>query len=171
MDNTELYVCGPMPSIYCSILNEKHIYVHYIIQFFNQHEISQIFITILIFISGFLIGFLIVSFVNFTKNKKLRKDAVNRSRAVLTGQILEQVAPYLPNFPCNPEDAKFLGRPVDFIGFVTSKKDEDLPLEEHSISEILFIEVKSGSSTLTKREKEVKKAIESKRVKYIEYRI
>ena len=91
---------------------------NYIIQFFNQHEISQIFITILIFLSGFLIGFLIVSFVNFTKNKKLRKDAVNRSRAVLTGQILEQVAPYLPNFPCNPEDAKFLGRPVDFIGFV-----------------------------------------------------
>lgn len=144
---------------------------NYIIQLFNQHEISQIFITILIFLSGFLIGFLIVSFVNFTKNKKLRKDAVNRSRAVLTGQILEQVAPYLPNFPCNPEDAKFLGRPVDFIGFVTSKKDEDLPLEERSISEILFIEVKSGSSTLTKREKEVKKAIESKRVKYIEYRI
>ena len=144
---------------------------NYIIQFFNQHEISQIFITILIFLSGFLIGFLIVSFVNFTKNKKLRKDAVNRSRAVLTGQILEQIAPYLPNFPCNPEDAKFLGRPVDFIGFVTSKKDEDLPLEERSISEILFIEVKSGSSTLTKREKEVKKAIESKRVKYIEYRI
>lgn len=144
---------------------------NYIIQFFNQHEISQIFITILIFLSGFLIGFLIVSFVNFTKNKKLRKDAVNRSRAVLTGQILEQVAPYLPNFPCNPEDVKFLGRPVDFIGFVTSKKDEDLPLEERSISEILFIEVKSGSSTLTKREKEVKKAIESKRVKYIEYRI
>lgn len=144
---------------------------NYIIQFFNQHEISQIFITILIFLSGFLIGFLIVSFVNFTKNKKLRKDAVNRSRAVLTGQILEQVAPYLPNFPCNPEDAKFLGRPVDFIGFVTSKKDEDLPLEERPISEILFIEVKSGSSTLTKREKEVKKAIESKRVKYIEYRI
>ena len=60
---------------------------------------------------------------------------------------------------------------MDFIGFVTSKKDEDLPLEERSISEILFIEVKSGSSTLTKREKEVKKAIESKRVKYIEYRI
>lgn len=143
----------------------------YFVQFFNQQEVSQIFITVLIFISGFLIGFLIVSLMNFNKNRKLRKDAVNRSRAVLTGQILEQVAPYLPNFPCNPEDAKFLGKPVDFIGFVTSKNDEDLPLEERPISEILFIEVKSGKSVLTKREKEVKKAIEDGRVKYIEYRI
>ena len=140
----------------------------YFVQFFNQQEVSQIFITVLVFLLGFLIGFLIVSLVNFNKNRKLRKDAVNRSRAVLTGQILEQVAPYLPNFPCNPEDAKFLGKPVDFIGFVTSKKDEDLPLEERSISEILFIEVKSGKSVLTKREKEVKKAIETGRVKYIE---
>ena len=125
----------------------------------------------MIFLSGFLIGFLIVSLVNLNKNRKLRKDAVNRSRAVLTGQILEQVAPYLPNFPCNPEDAKFLGRPVDFIGFVTSKADENLPLEERRIKEIIFIEVKSGKSVLTKREKEVKNAIESGRVKYIEYRI
>lgn len=144
---------------------------NYIIQFFNQQEISQIFITVLIFLSGFLIGFLIVSLMNFNKNRKLRKDAINRSRAVLTGQILEQVAPYLPNFPCNPEDAKFLGCPVDFIGFVTSKADENLPLEERRIKEIIFIEVKSGKSVLTKREKEVKNAIESGRVKYIEYRI
>ena len=66
---------------------------------------------------------------------------------------------------------KFLGRPVDFIGFVTSKSDEDLPLEERRIKEVVFIEVKSGKSVLTKREKEVKNAIESGRVKYIEYRI
>ena len=53
----------------------------------------------------------------------------------------------------------------------TSKSDEDLPLEERRIKEIVFIEVKSGKSVLTKREKEVKNAIESGRVKYIEYRI
>ena len=50
---------------------------NYIIQFFNQQEISQIFITVLIFLSGFLIGFLIVSLMNFNKNRKLRKDAIN----------------------------------------------------------------------------------------------
>ena len=35
MDYIELYVRGGMPGIYCSILNEKHICVHYIIQFFK----------------------------------------------------------------------------------------------------------------------------------------
>ena len=134
----------------------------------NSDSVIQIFLFILLFLSGFLIGFLVVSLKNNDKIRKLRKDAINRSRAVLTGQISEQIAPYLPNFPCNPEDAKFLGRPVDFIGFVTSKSDEDLPLEERRIKEIVFIEVKSGKSVLTKREKEVKNAIESGRVKYIE---
>lgn len=143
----------------------------YLLKILNSESVIQIFLFGLIFLSGFLIGFLIVSLVNLNKNRKLRKDAVNRSRAVLTGQILEQVAPYLPNFPCNPEDVKFLGKPVDFIGFVTSKKDEDLPLEERSIKEILFIEVKTGKSVLTNREKEIKKAIENGKVRYIEYRI
>jgi predicted Holliday junction resolvase-like endonuclease len=46
-----------------------------------------------------------------------------------------------------------------------------LPLEERSIKEILFIEVKSGKSVLTNREKEIKKAIENGKVRYIEYRI
>jgi predicted Holliday junction resolvase-like endonuclease len=143
----------------------------YLLKILNSESVIQIFLFVLIFLSGFLIGFLIVSLKNFDKIRKLRKDAINRSRAVLTGQISEQIAPYLPNFPCNPEDVKFLGRPVDFIGFVTSKADENLPLEERRIKEIVFIEVKSGKSVLTKREKEVKNAIESGRVKYIEYRI
>ncbi len=143
----------------------------FLLQILNSDSISQIFIFVLIFLSGFLIGFLLISLINYDKIRKLRKDAINRSRAVLTGQISEQISPYLPNFPCNPEDVKFLGRPVDFIGFVTSKSDEDLPLEERRIENIVFIEVKSGKSVLTKREKEVKKAIEEGRVKYIEYRI
>ena len=60
---------------------------------------------------------------------------------------------------------------MDFIGFVTSKADENLPLEERRIKEIIFIEVKSGKSVLTNREKEIKKAIENGKVRYIEYRI
>ena len=124
-----------------------------------------------VLILSFFIGFFVSLCVLKKSSKKDRKDAINRSRAVLTGQISEQIAPYFPNFPCNPEDVKFLGRPVDFIGFVTSKSDEHLPLEERRIKEIVFIEVKSGKSVLTKREKEVKNAIESGRVKYIEYRI
>ena len=46
-----------------------------------------------------------------------RDDAVKRSRAVVGGQVAEQLAPYLPDFPCNPGDARFIGKPIDFVCF------------------------------------------------------
>ncbi len=96
--------------------------------------------------------------------KKLRSDAIKRSRAVIGGQVVEQVAPFLPNFPCSPSDAHFIGKPIDFLAFSG--------LSDHNcVDEILFIEVKTGLSTLSNREKEVKKAVEEGRVRYVEYRV
>ena len=46
-----------------------------------------------------------------------RADAVKKSRAVLGGLAGEQVAPFMPGFPCNPADARFVGKPVDFVAF------------------------------------------------------
>lgn len=92
-----------------------------------------------------------------------RADAVKRSRAVLGGQAAEQVAPFLPGFPCNPADVRFIGKPVDFIGFPGAA-------EGKPVSEILFIEVKTGSSALSKREREIRDAVACRRVRYIEYR-
>lgn len=97
------------------------------------------------------------------KLSKIRKDAVKRSRSVINGQMIEQVAPFLPDFPCNPSDARFVGKPVDFIAFKG--------LSDEKIEEIQFIEVKTGQSTLSEREKQIKKAVKEGRVKYIEYRL
>lgn len=97
------------------------------------------------------------------KLSKIRKDAVKRSRSVINGQMIEQVAPFLPDFPCNPSDARFVGKPVDFIAFKG--------LSDEEIEEIQFIEVKTGQSTLSEREKQIKKAVKEGRVKYIEYRL
>ncbi|MCR5699721.1 MAG: Holliday junction resolvase [Treponemataceae bacterium] len=124
---------------------------------------------VVILILGVLIGCLYMRIKLHGEFKKQRKDAVNRSRSVITGQISEQIAPYLPNFPCNPECVQFLGKPVDFIGFVT--KDEDKALEDRKIDEILFIEIKTGSAVQSRREKEVQKAIEEGRVRYTVVRI
>lgn len=108
--------------------------------------------------------FLIQTIRLHSKKKNLRSDAIKRSRAVIGGQVVEQVAPFLPDFPCNPADARFIGKPVDFIAFQgLSEKD--------TIDQILLIEVKTGQSNLNNREKEVKKAVEEGRVKYVEYRI
>lgn len=113
----------------------------------------------------FLLTLLIIQFFrNQCDKKKLRKDAVKRSKAVINGQVAEQIAPFLPDFPANPSDARFIGKPVDFIVFSGLSENE-------TIDEILFVEVKTGKSLLSEREKEVKKAIEQRKVRYVEYRI
>ncbi|MBR2107319.1 MAG: hypothetical protein IJ937_08635 [Treponema sp.] len=112
----------------------------------------------------FFLGFITALFVIKKSSKSERKDAINRSRAVLSGQMLEQVAPFLPDFPCNPADVRFVGKPIDFVAFPGAVSNKP-------ISEILLIEVKSGNSVLTEREKEIKLAVEKGKVRYVEYRI
>ena len=119
---------------------------------------------LLVLIVFLLILLIIQFFRNQCDKKKLRKDAVKRSKAVINGQVAEQIAPFLPDFPANPSDARFIGKPVDFIVFSGLSENE-------KIDEILFVEVKTGKSLLSEREKEVKKAIEQRRVRYVEYRI
>ena len=94
--------------------------------------------------------------------KSSRQDAVKRSRAVLSGQMAEQIAPFLKGFPCNPADVRFVGKPLDFIGFPGAA-------DGSGIKEILFIEVKTGNAALSSREKEIKDAVLSGKVRYIEY--
>ena len=92
-----------------------------------------------------------------------RDDAVKRSRSVVGGQVAEQVAPYLPDFPCDPGDARFIGKPVDFVCFSGASVGE--------IDEIVFVEVKTGASALSKAEKSLREAIVAGRVRWVEYRI
>lgn len=95
--------------------------------------------------------------------RQLRSDAINRSRAVIGGQVVEQVAPFLPGFPCNPADARFIGKPVDFVAFPGLS-------ESDKVDEVLLIEVKTGRSELNAREKEIRRAVKEGRVRYVEYR-
>ena len=92
-----------------------------------------------------------------------REDAVKRSRAVVGGQVAEQLAPYLPDFPCDPGDARFVGKPADFVCFTGASGGV--------VDEIVFVEVKSGGAGLSKVEKSVREAIVAGRVRWVEYRI
>ncbi|MCR5080016.1 MAG: Holliday junction resolvase [Treponema sp.] len=124
--------------------------------------------TILILAATAIISFILGKLIQKLKDNKLikkeRADAVKRSRAVIGGQFTEQIAPFLPAFPCNAGDARFIGKPVDFIAFPGSA-------EGKSIEEILLIEVKTGDSRLSEREKQIKAAVENGNVKYVVYRI
>ncbi|MEK6963604.1 MAG: Holliday junction resolvase-like protein [Nanoarchaeota archaeon] len=92
-----------------------------------------------------------------------REDAVQRSRAVLSGQFSEQLAPYLPDFPYKPTEVRFLGKPIDFIVFEG--------MDSKDIQEVVFVEVKSGDSQLSTHERTLKKAIEKGKVRWEEYRV
>jgi len=93
----------------------------------------------------------------------IRAEAINKSRAVLGGQFSEQLAPFLPNFPYNPTEARFIGKPIDFLVFKG--------MDEKNITEVVFVEVKSGKARTNAVEKTLKDVIENKKISWAEYRI
>jgi predicted Holliday junction resolvase-like endonuclease len=91
-----------------------------------------------------------------------RGDAVRRSRAVLGGLAAEQLAPYLPGFPFDPTELRFIGKPVDFIAFVGASKGK--------IEEVAFVEVKTGSAALSSVERSLRDTVKAGKVSWKEYR-
>lgn len=133
-----------------------------------------VFIFVLILVLFFFFGKVIGSLSEKAKTQKLikaeRNDAVKRSRAVLGGQITEQLSPLLKDFPARLDEVSFLGKPVDFIAFRGLEKEDKAEGEKIRCDEVLFIEVKTGTSQLSEREKAVKEAIDSGRVRYTVWR-
>jgi len=94
---------------------------------------------------------------------QVREDAIQRSFAVTSGKVHEQLIPYLPGFDYNPKDVRFLGSPVDLVIFDG--------LAEGEVRRIIFVEVKTGRATLTQRERSVREVIQCRRVEWVELRV
>ena len=118
---------------------------------------------IFVLLIGYLIGKCIAQKQLKAKIPEIREDAIKQSRAVLSGQFSEQIAPFLPDFPYSPTDARFIGKPIDFIVFKG--------MDGKKIDEVVFVEVKSGQSRLSEVEKTLKLAVENKKVFWKEYRV
>jgi predicted Holliday junction resolvase-like endonuclease len=80
-----------------------------------------------------------------------------KSSEVRTGKIAEQIAPFLEDYPRNPRTARFIGDPIDFVHF-----DED---------KVTFVEVKSGKSQLSKKQRGIRDMIKDGKVEFIIYRV
>lgn len=93
----------------------------------------------------------------------IRADAVKRSAAVVSGKVTEHLAPYMEAFPYNPKDARFLGTPVDLVVFDGMSDD--------ALGEIVFLEIKTRSSSLSTRERRVRDAVLARRVVWKEFRV
>ena len=99
----------------------------------------------------------------FQYTTSIRQDAVRRSQAVTSGKVHEQLIPYLPAFPFNPRDVRFLGSPVDLVVFDG--------LAEGRVRRVVFLEVKTGNAGLTARERSVREVIQARDVEWAELRI
>ena len=91
---------------------------------------------------------------------KIRKDAKFRSSAVNWGKTIEHFVPFMEKFPIPPEDVVFLGMPIDYVAFTDTKSKTKCAVH--------IIEVKSGSSFLMSKQRNIKKAIEEGRVHWHE---
>jgi len=94
--------------------------------------------------------------------QQIREDAIRRSQSVITGKVTEHLVPFLPDFQYNPKDARFIGSPIDLIIFDG--------LNDEKVREIVFAEIKTGSSSLIDRERQVRNAVLDGRVKWVEIR-
>lgn len=95
--------------------------------------------------------------------RAVRQDAIQRSLAVTTGKVYEQLVPFLPDFAFNPKDARFLGSPVDLVVFDG--------LSDGAVRRIVFVEVKTGGADLSVRERRVRDAVQGGQVEWLEMRL
>lgn len=82
-----------------------------------------------------------------------------KSGEVRLGMVSEQLVSLLPEFPVPLHTLKFFGNPIDYIA---------IDMDEEYIS---FIEIKSGNSVLSDKQKKIRKMIHDKRVRFFEVRI
>ena len=93
----------------------------------------------------------------------IREDAYSRSRAVSFGKTIEHYVPFMKNFPVDPKDVQFFGKPIDYIAFVNRGSKTKCSVH--------FIEVKSGNSHLNDHQKNIKKAVLDGRVHWHEHTV
>ena len=84
---------------------------------------------------------------------RLRKEIADQQRAGIKGKVSETFAPFLEGFPFKPSECKFLGDPIDYVVFEG--------LDERNVTGIHLVEVKQGTSQLSKHQKQIRDLIDN----------
>lgn len=82
-----------------------------------------------------------------------------KSSEVRLGHIVEKLAPFLEDFPHDPRHCIFLGQPIDYIAF------------DPTNGKVTFIEVKSGQSKLSKKQRKIRDAVQNNQVDFEIFRV
>jgi predicted Holliday junction resolvase-like endonuclease len=109
-------------------------------------------------IAGALFGSVVTALLAFGRRRRIEKRVLQRSRAVLKGQLGEQLAPLVDGFPYASKDARFLGNPIDYVVFRGLSDGDEV--------EIVLVEVKTGAGRLSENEARVERAVKKGRVRF-----
>lgn len=115
-----------------------------------------LFITALIIVAYifYKIGSLATNLKWQKRIPQLQRLTAEKQRAGIKGKLAEAFAPFLPGFPFKPSECKFIGDPIDYLVFEG--------LDERDVKSIHFVEVKQGTSKLSKHQKQIKEIIDKK---------
>lgn len=120
-----------------------------------EFSIAYLFLAVIIFILAIWLTYKLASLradLRWQKNLvHLRKEIADQQRAGIKGKVSETFAPFLEGFPFKPSECKFLGDPIDYVVFEG--------LDERDVKGIHFVEVKQGSSQLSKHQKQIRDLI------------
>lgn len=83
--------------------------------------------------------------------EKLTKGFTKKSVEVKLGKTVEKICQVLPDFPYSPFDCRAMFDPIDYVVFVGASRD--------LISQVDFVEVKTGESALKKPQRQIRDAI------------
>jgi predicted Holliday junction resolvase-like endonuclease len=100
----------------------------------------------------------------FESAAAIRQDAIAKSQSVVMGKYSEHLAPYMGHFEFDPRDARFIGSPIDLVVF-------DGISGEGEVRAVVFLEIKTGDSNLSTRQRRVRDAVMNGRVLWKEMRI
>lgn len=90
------------------------------------------------------------------RKEYLIQDAIKRSTSVSKGKIVEHFAPFMLPDILNPDEIIFIGSPIDLISFTDIDNKDEISID--------FLEIKTGNSSLNKKQKLIRDAVFSKRV-------
>ncbi len=94
---------------------------------------------------------------------QIRRSAIARSRSGQLGKTLEKIAPMFPGFGHFPYDVRPIFDPVDFVIFDGYFHGD--------VTDIVFVEFKTGESRQNSIQKSIRRAIDKKQVYFEEKRL
>lgn len=128
-----------------------------------ENKIFIIAFIIIATILWFMLWLIIWKILRYSEVKRYKLDAIKRSKSSILWEVYEKILPFLKDFSYNPKDMVFIWKWFDYLVLDW--------LANWDIKEIIFLEIKSGTSSLNKNERMIKNALKWKNIKYEEFRI